>query len=146
MSSEIVSLLTKGPHRTEVGRKQLTLAFGGLYFVSTTPAAKPLLVWETEKSYPRYYVPSETLHDDVKSYLTGGQFDHLKRADGGISELSVGITTLETIKGEGNDAQAVTERLNVGSRATTWVRFVEGPLKGFIRFERSEIGTPSFCP
>ena len=43
-----------------------------------------------------------------------------------------------------NRSQAVIERLTVGSKSTTWVRFLEGPFKDFARFERSEIGWLSF--
>jgi hypothetical protein len=132
----ITNLLTNGPHRQEVGRKQLTLAFAGLYIASTTLSAKPALVSETEKGYPRYYVPTESLHTDIKSYL--GDSDSNGKTNGHKS--SVGIETVETVKGKGDETQAVIERLTVRSRSMTWVRFLEGPLKGFIRFERSEIG------
>lgn len=130
--SEVVSgLVSNGPHRSEVGRKQLTLALGGLYIASTTLTAKPLLVWETEKGYPRYYIPTETLHDDIKKILSGSP---------GTPSSVVGVTTVETVKG------AVIERLAAGSKATTWVRFLEGPLKGFVRFERNEIGWSILFP
>jgi len=135
----ITDLLTNGPHRLEVGRKQLTLAFGGIYIASTTALAKPALVWETEKGYPRYYVPTESLHGDIQSHLTGVNSDHGKANGHKFSGSSVAVAGVDTLKGKGNDSQAFVERLTVGSKTTTWVRFVEGPLRGFIRFERSEI-------
>lgn len=140
----ITDLLTRGPHRLEVGRKQLTLAFGGIYIASTTALAKSVLVWETEKGYPRYYVPTESLHDDIKSHLTGFNSDHGKANGHKSSGSSVDVVEVDTVRGKGNDSQAIIERLTVGSKTTTWVRFVEGPLKGFVRFERSEIGRQPF--
>jgi hypothetical protein len=135
-TAAITNLLTYGPHRQEVGRKQLTLAFGGLYIASTTLSAKPALVWETEKGYPRYYVPTESLHADIRSRLTSSDSDG--KANGHKS--SVDVVTLETVKGKGTEARAIIEQLTLGSKSTTWVRFVEGQLKGLVRFERSEIG------
>ncbi|PMD47000.1 hypothetical protein L207DRAFT_150067 [Hyaloscypha variabilis F] len=69
--TKVSRILSKGPARSEIGRKQLTLAFGGLYLASTTAAAKPLLVWEEEKGYARYYIPGESLHSDIKGRLNG---------------------------------------------------------------------------
>jgi len=132
---EVANILAYGPHRTEIGRKQLTLAFGGLYIASTTVSEKPLLVWETEKGYPRYYIPIGSLHGDIKQLLHG--------AWSGVGEesgVNIEVVKGDSAKSEETGSQAVIERLNVGSRSTTWVRFTEGPLKGFIRFERSEIG------
>jgi hypothetical protein len=135
-TSTVVELLDNGPHRSEVGRKQLTLAFGGIYIASTTAIAKPYMVWETEKGYPRYHVPVEALHDDIKVYLSGS-----KSGSGTTNgHASAAVTAIETVKGKVNNSQAVIERLTIGMKTTTWVRFVEGPLKGLIRFERSEIG------
>lgn len=133
MASTIVAavstlVLSNGPHRFEVGRKQLTLALGGLYIASTTLSLKPLLVWETEKSYPRYYIPEDSLHDDIKKSLAGG------------SGSSVRVAAVETVAGADGKPHAAIERLIVGSEVTTWARFLEGPQKGFVRFERSEIG------
>lgn len=130
-STVIAELASKGPHRSEVGRKQLTLALGELYIASTTITAKPRLVWEAEKGYPRYYIPTESLHNDIKARLSGGS----KSSKSGVT-----VETVETITGTGNNSQAVIERLTVGPSSTTWVRFLEGPLKGFVRFERNEIG------
>lgn len=138
---DIATLLSKGPHRSLVGTKQLTLAFGGLYIASTTVSAKPRLVWETETGYPRYYVPVESLHPAVKSsFPSGGDHDN---GVNGHNDIPVKLETGETIKGKGNDSEAVLERLTVGSKTTDWVRFVGGPLKGFVRFERNEIGKAS---
>ena len=139
-SATIVNLLTNGPHRTEVGHKQLTLAFGGLYIASTTTSAKPYLVWEAEKGYPRYYIPSESLHADIKSRLKDADSGSIRQNGHKAPEGPVDLIEVETVNGKGNKSQAFIERLTVGCRTTTWVRFVEGPLKGLIRFERSEIG------
>jgi hypothetical protein len=133
MASTIVSAVSalvssKGPHRFEVGRKQLTLALGGLYIASTTLLSKPLLVWETEKGYPRYYIPEDSLHADIKKSLAGG------------SGSSASVAAIETVAGADGKPHATIERLTVGSKTTTWARFLEGPQKGFVRFERSEIG------
>ena len=118
----------------------MTLAFAGVYIVSTTLTAKPLLVWETEKGYPRYYVPVESLHDKIKAKLSDSKSTN-GHANGGSDKTgSVVLEALETIKGKGNDSEAVIENLHLGERTTTWVRFLGGPLKDFIRFERSEIG------
>ncbi len=140
MSSSITAtaakLVSDGPHRFEVGRKQLTLAFAGLYLASTTATAKPLLVWETEKGYPRYYIPTESIHGDIKKHLgESGQ-----RPDKTNGHASIDVVEIDSVTGGDNKSRAVIERLTVGSKSTTWVRFVEGPFKGFIRFERSEIG------
>lgn len=127
---EIAWLLVNGPNRVEVGRKQLTLAFGGLYLASTTLSSKPLLVWETEKGYPRYYVPTESLHGDVKAHVSGEEG----------KEKGLDIKVVKGDSATTEDAAAVIERLSVGEKSTTWVRFLKGPLDGFIRFERSEFG------
>ena len=134
-------LLTQGPARTLVATKQLTLAFGGLYIASTSISAKALLVWETEKAYPRYYVPLESLHGQIREQLastkaTNGRMDS-EQANG---NQAVRLEALEWVEGKGMYAEAVIERLSIGSKSTTWVRFVEGPQKGFVRFERKEIG------
>ncbi|KAF1814742.1 DUF427-domain-containing protein [Eremomyces bilateralis CBS 781.70] len=122
----VTELLNQTPFRILTGGKQLTLAFGGLYIASTTLAAKPLLIWETEKGYPRYYIPIESLHADIQSHLASSS-----------PGTSVSLATVDTVNCNGS--QAVIERLTVGSKTTPWVRFLEGPLKGHIRFERSEI-------
>lgn len=132
IAAVVTELASKGPHRSEVGRKQLTLALGGLYIASTTLSSKPLLVWETEKGYPRYYIPTDSLHDDVQKSLSG--------SSGSVAS----VATVETVTGAGSNPQAVIERLTVGQKTTTWARFLEGPLKGFVRFERSEIGWSIF--
>ena len=141
----LADLLTNGQHRSLIGGKQLTLAFGGLYIASTTLPAKPLLVWETEKGYPRYYVPIESLHNDIKAQLTaqaksGATNGHVVGQKDTAAEVK--LEKIDEVKGKGNDSAAVIERLSVGSRSTYWVRFVEGPLMGFVRFERDEIGKP----
>lgn len=139
-----IDLLTHGPFRSDVGRKQLTLAFGGLYIASTTALARPQLVWETEKGYPRYYIPTASLHADIRSYLIGPEYEQSKTNGNKASGLSVEITAIETVKGKNSDSQAIIERLTVGSKTTKWVRFVGGSLDGLIRFERNEIGTQTF--
>jgi hypothetical protein len=138
VSAEITGLVSNGPHRSEVGRKQLTIALAGLYIASTTASAKPLLVWETEKGYPRYYIPTESLHGDVKQYLTGSESSQDKV--NGNGKPRVDVAKVDSVANKDNKSAAVIERLSVGSKSTTWVRFVEGPFKDFIRFERSEIG------
>ena len=138
VSAEIIGLVSNGPHRSEVGRKQLTLALAGLYIASTTASAKPLLVWETEKGYPRYYVPTESLHGDVKQYLTGSESSQDKVSRN--RKPGVDVVKVDSVTSKDNKSAAVVERLSVGPKSTTWVRFVEGPFKDFIRFERSEIG------
>ena len=133
------NLLTNGPHRSLVGGKQLTLAFGGLYIATTSLKAKPLLVWETESGYPRYYVSIESLHADIKSQLGYNQ-----DSNGTSNKQSGKDIKLEVVDSvEANDAKAIIERLTIGSRSTTWTRFEGGLLAGFVRFERSEIGMHS---
>jgi hypothetical protein len=132
----LTDLLEKGPNRSLIGNKELTLAFGGLYIAKTTLKGKPLLVWETESGYPRYYVPIEALHADIKSQLGSNTSD----ANGAKAGGDVKLEAVDTVKGN-NDSAAVIERLTVGSRSTTWVRFTEGPLQSFVRFEPKEIGT-----
>jgi hypothetical protein len=132
---EVVKLLAYGPYRSEIGRKQLTLAFGGLYVASTTASAKPLLVWETEKGYARYYIPTESLHGDIKQRL-----DEAGSGVGNESGVNIEVTKGDSAASEDTNSKAVIERLTVASKSTTWVRFIDGPFKGFIRFERSEIG------
>lgn len=130
------TLLANGPSRTLIAGKEVTLALGSLYIVSTTVKAKALLVWETESGYSRYYVPVESLHQSIKARLDS---DSSSRSGEPNGEKYVELEVLETVKGE-NGSEAVIERLTVGSKSTTWVRFTEGPMKDFIRFERKEIG------
>ena len=136
----ITELVNNGPHRSQVGRNQLTLALGGLYIASTTASAKPLLVWEAEGGYARYYIPTESLHTDIKRRLSGSDSGQVEASGHGDSGPNVDVVEVDSVTGENNKPYAVVERLTVGSKSTTWVRFVEGPTKGFIRFERSEIG------
>lgn len=140
----ISHILQNGPHRSEVGRKQLTLVLGGLYIASTTPSAKPLLVWESEKGYVRYYIPVESLHDDIRDRLTGSEVGPNGKLNGqATSILPISVEVVDTLKAKDGQAQALIEKVNVGSKTTTWVRFIEGELKGLIRFERNEIGKAS---
>jgi hypothetical protein len=134
ISAKISQIVSNGPARSEVGRKRLTLALGGLYIASTTATAKPLLIWEEEKGYARYYIPEESLHSDIKRRLIGTDPNH----EG--SGHNIDIEKVDLVTGEDGKSRAVIERVTVGQKSTTWVRFIEGPLKGFIRFERSEIG------
>jgi hypothetical protein len=136
LSTKVSQILSKGPARSEIGRKQLTLAFGGLYLASTTAAAKPLLVWEEEKGYARYYIPEESLHSDIKGRLNGllGSLGH-----------DIDVAEVESVTGDDGKSRAVVERVTVGQKSTTWVRFLEGSLKGFLRFERTEIGWSSLA-
>lgn len=137
LRTNISRILAKGPARSEIGRKQLTLAFGGLYIASTTSAAKPLLIWEEEKGYPRYYIPEESLHGDIKGLLN--RTDTIQESLG----HNIKVEEVESITGNNGNSRAVVERVTVGKKSTTWVRFLEGSLKGFIRFERSELGLSS---
>jgi hypothetical protein len=134
ISTKITQIVSNGPARSEVGRKQLILALGGLYIASTTATAKPLLVWEEDKGYARYYIPEESLHSDIKRRLTGTDPSQ------GSSGRNIDIAKVHSVASEDGKSQAVIERLTVGPKSTTWVRFIEGPFKRFIRFERSEIG------
>jgi hypothetical protein len=129
--SAIQTLLDKGPNRTLVGGKQLTLAFGGLYIVSTTLKSKPLLVWESESGYARYYAPIDSLHSSIKAQLEGARSN--------VDGKSITVEVVDTVEGE-NKSKANIERLSVGPRSTTWVHFTEGTLKGFIRFEPKDLG------
>ncbi|OBT40684.1 hypothetical protein VE00_08687 [Pseudogymnoascus sp. WSF 3629] len=122
--AEVSNIVNNGTFRSEVGRKQLTLALGGLYIASTTVTAKPSLVWETETGYPRYYIPVKTLHEDIKT---------------DSPNESVSLALVKTVKGKDGQPHAIIESLTVGSKKTTWARFVDGPLKGYIRFDRSEL-------
>lgn len=133
-ATTVAQLLNQEPFRILQGGKQLTLAFAGLYIVSTTLAFKPKLVWETEKGYPRYYVPEQSLHQDIQNHLAASGPKSASLA------LQIKLSIVDTVEGKGNTSKAVIEKLSVGSKETTWVRFLEGPLKGFIRFERDEIG------
>lgn len=134
----LIELLTNGQHRSLIGGKRLTLAFAGLYIASTTLTAKPLLVWETEKGYPRYYVPIQSLHPDIKARISAEA--NKDDSTNGHNNTAVKLDVLDTVKGKGNDTEAVIERLSIGSSKTEWARFTEGPLKEFVRFERSQIG------
>ena len=100
----ITDLLTNGQHRSLIGSKRLTLAFAGLYIAETTIANKPLLVWETESGYPRYYVPIQSLHPDIKSRMSANA-----NGDGanGHNNTSVKLEQTDTVKGKGNDTAAV---------------------------------------
>lgn len=138
----IADLLTNGQHRSLIGSKRLTLAFAGLYIAETTITAKPLLVWETESGYARYYVPIQSLHPDIKSRISANA--NSENGANGHNKTPVKLEQIDTVKGKGNDTAAVIERLTIGSRSTNWVRFTEGPLMEYVRFERDEIGKLSY--
>jgi hypothetical protein len=125
-NEEVSALISNGAFRVLPYGKQLTLALGDLYIVSTTLSAKAQLVWETEKSYPRYYIPVASLHSDVHAIVQGDV------AASGISIKAVNTTIDKT--------KAVAEQLSVGSKSTNWVRFVDGPLKELIRIEKEDFG------
>lgn len=133
----LTKLLTNGQHRSLIGGKQLTLAFGGVYIASTTLTAKPLLIWETETGYPRYYVPIESLHGAIRAQLSksvaNGQSDNQSKPE-------IRLEVIDSAEGRDTDSKAVIERLTVDAKSTNWVRFTEGPLMGFVRFEKDEIG------
>lgn len=133
----VIDLLNNPPFRILPASKQLTLAFGGIYIASTTVAAKPLLVWETERGYPRYYISTESLHDDIKPHIRDSFYECEIFILG--KEATMGGTG-RVIPSPTDGPQAVIERLRMEGRWMSWVRFLKGPLEGFIRFERSETG------
>jgi hypothetical protein len=132
----VAGLLNQPPFRILPAGKQLTLAFGGIYIASTTVSAKSLLVWETEKSYPRYYIPIDSLHEEVRPHMG----KPLERGGITISEKAWIVDTSALIKSQNNDFEGVIDHFRIGEREMKWVRFLEGPLKGYIRFEKSEMG------
>ncbi len=137
VKTALQDLLATGPYRVLTGGKQLTLAFAGLYIANTTIRAKPVLVWETESGYPRYYVPKDSLHAEIRSQIDGtGSTNGGAKASG---TPSLKLESVDTVEGK-NDSKAIIERLTIGSRSTTWVRFAGAQLDGFVRFERKEIG------
>lgn len=137
-TTAIAELLTKGPFRVDIGRKQLTLAFAELYLAATTDAAKPKLVWEIEKGYPRYYVPLDSLHQNIKALFSTTEWQN---GETECATIGAKVEHIDTVNGKGNDAAADIERLTIGDKSTTWVRFTSGQFKDHIRFERSEIGS-----
>lgn len=137
----VVDLLNNPPFRVLPASKQLILAFEGIYIASTTVLAKPLLVWETEKEYPRYYIPIDSLHQDVRSLVGNG----LERGKITISGKSYSMDSSATLKSSTNDSEAVIDYLRYGERTLSLVRFSKGPLKGYIKFDRAEIGKLKTC-
>ena len=131
--SAVLKLLNNGPDRTLVGGKQLTLAFGGLYIASTTLKAKPLLVWEADSGYARYYVPTEALHSSIVKKISDGA----SKTSGDGPDVT--LEKVDEIKGD-KDAAAVIEKVTIGSKSTAWVRFTEGNLKDLVRFEAKDMG------
>jgi uncharacterized protein (DUF427 family) len=129
ITSSVRALIAKGPNRYEIGRKRVTLALGGVYVASTTLSAKPLLVWETEKPYARYYIPVEAFNDSVRSAWKGSGGD-------AKANVPVSVTEIESIQ-EG-DTQAAIEEITVGNKSTTWARFASGTFKDHIRIERGD--------
>jgi hypothetical protein len=119
IQATISQLVSKGPARSEVGCKQLTLALGGIYIASTTDTAKPLLVWEEEKGYARYYIPTDSLHSDIKLRL------EQKDPNNGGSVPNIDVVKVDAVTGKDGKSEAVIERLTVGAKSTIWVRFVE---------------------
>ena len=111
-----------------------------MYIAATTLSAKPLLVWESESGYPRYYIPIDALHPDIKAQLGNTKDKIANGQPDGSQKASLSLEQIASVKGEGNDSEAVIERLTVNTRSMTHIRFTEGPLMGFIRFEREEIG------
>lgn len=128
--AEVSSVVNNSTFRSEESGKQLTFVLGGQYIVSTTVFAKPLLVWETETSYPRYYIPVMTLHEGIDRDNRGGP---------------ASVVPVEGVNGKDGNLHAMIESLTVGSKRTTWARFVEGPLEGYIRFDLSELGKIPFA-
>jgi len=141
LSSVAKELISELPHRYELGGKQLTLALGGLYIASTTKTSKPFLVWETARSPLRYYIPTASLHDDIRWTVLSNEPPARK---GGVD---IKVEVIDSVTGElkgapfdDNKTEAVVERLTVGEKSTTWVRFLSAPFKDYIRIERNELG------
>lgn len=134
----ISDLLSKGPDRSLVGGKQLTLAFAGLYIASTTLATKPLLVWEPGSYYMRYYIPKDALHRDIQAALSSESKETNGQSNGKAS-ANVKVEVLDKIEGKGSDSKALIEQLTIGSKSTTWARIQGGQLDGLIRFEPKEM-------
>lgn len=138
----VTSVLQHGPNRSEINGKQLTLALAGEYIASSTAAVKPLLVWELEKSYyPRYYLPEQSLHADIRKHLKGLE----PKGDGEGNrhaplKLPVSVELVDTIEAQNKETKGLVEKVTVGPKTMTWVRFVGGKLNGLIRFERDDIG------
>jgi hypothetical protein len=145
ISRTVADLLSSGAHRSEVSQKHVTLALGGLYVASTNNAkSPPLLVWESEKGYPRYYLPTASLHKDIENQILETHPKGLQTSSTDSTGTSSGITiTLEVvdaINSSNNNSKAIIERFTIGSKPLTLVRFLEGPFKDYVRFEKDEIG------
>ncbi|KFY49202.1 hypothetical protein V496_10179 [Pseudogymnoascus sp. VKM F-4515 (FW-2607)] len=123
-AAEVSSVVNNGTFRSEESGKKLTFVLGGQYIAWTTVFTKPLLVWETETSYPRYYIPVASLHGGIDRDNRGGP---------------ASVVTVEQVNGKDGSPHAMIESMTVGAKKTTWARFVEGPLKGYIRFDLSEL-------
>jgi hypothetical protein len=146
-AASILNLLENGPHSAEIGRKQLTLALGGLYIASTDASTRPQLVWEAENGYARYYIPVESLHKDIRNKLTGASIgEHNVNGESKSVAPVLRVDVLDRINAKSSNAKAFIERVIIGSKATTWVRFVEGRFKDHIRFEKEEIGELDSSP
>lgn len=137
-TSTVTHVLEHGPHKSEVGQKQLTLALAGQYIATTTPTITPRLVWELESTfYARYYLPVDSLHTDITEQLSGVKSNNTHATP---LKLPISVEVIDTIEAKNGSSKALVEKLNVGRKTTTWVRFVGGDLDGLIRFEREEIG------
>lgn len=138
----VKQVLQHGPYKSEVGGKQLTIAAAGQYIASTTAAAKPLIIWELEKTYyARYYIPQESLHTDIKKHLSDSKSQNGVQHDQSAPlKHSVSVELVDTIKAPNTDAKGLIEKVNLGPKTLTWVRYVGGQLNGYIRFERDQIG------
>lgn len=129
-AAEVSSVVNNGTFRSEESGKKLTFVLGGQYIAWTTVFTKPLLVWETETSYPRYYIPVASLYGGIDRDNRGGP---------------ASVVTVEQVNGKDGSLHAMIESMTVGAKKTTWARFVEGPLKGYIRFDLSELGEIPFA-
>lgn len=136
----VIDLLNNPPFRVLPASKQLTLAFEGIYIASTTVSEEPLLVQETENNYPRYHAPTQSLHEDLYSIVVNPLDNEYRIRILGKTCIAV---MSDTINSHDGGSQAVIEPLRIGERIMSWVRLLKGPLKAFIKFESSEIATPS---
>lgn len=134
----VTKLLNNPPFRILPASRQLTLAFEGIYIASTTVSERPLLVWETEQSYPRYYIPVESLHEDLYSIVVAHTIHSGKQAR--VSGQTCIVETSDAFISHDGWTQAVIEHIRIGEKTMSWARFFNGPLDGYIRFEKSELG------
>lgn len=62
-----------------------------------------------------------------------------------IGSVTGELKEAEESTAKSHKTEAIVERVTVGANSTTWIRFLSGPLKDYIRFERTEIGKYPSC-